>query len=303
MSSTSNLKRVLDSGEFAVTAELGPPKGADAEPVRRKARILKDACDAANVTDNQAAVVRMASWAGSIIAMEEGLEPVMQMTARDRNVMAIQSDLIGAWALGVRNILTLSGDPIKIGNHPDAQSVLEVDSTGFARIASDMKTKGVFANGEKIPTPPEFFIASAANPTLDTAEKIRSKLEAGTDFFQSNIVYDLAAFEEWFKPLRDEGLFEAAPILAGVTPPKSEKMLQHMHENIPGVTVPEEIFTRMRGKEGDAAAEAGKAIAVEIVSALRAIDGVAGVHIMAIAWEDVIPSVVDEAGLLPRPAG
>lgn len=301
MSELGNLQRVLASGEFAVTAEIGPPKGSTAEPVRRKAQLLKGVCDAANVTDNQAAVVRMSSWAGSIIAIDEGVEPVMQMTARDRNVMALQSDLIGAWALGVRNILTLSGDPIKIGNHPDCRPVLEVDSTGLCRIASSMKSEGVFANGEEIPTRPEFFIGSAVNPTLDTAEKIQSKLDAGTDFFQSNIVYDLEAFEAWFRPLADAGLFEGAPILVGVTPPKSTNMLRHMHDNIPGVTVPDEIFTRMRGREGDAAADEGRQIAVEIIRSLRDISGVAGVHIMAIAWEEIIGKVVEEAGLLPRP--
>lgn len=297
MTDKSNLQLVLESGAFAVTAELGPPKGADAEPVRRKSRILKGYCDAANITDNQAAVVRMASWAGALIAIEEGVEPIMQMTTRDRNVMALQSDLIGAWALGVRNILALSGDPIKIGNHPDAQPVSEVDSTALTAMISAMKNDGVFANGEKVPTPPSFFVASAANPTMDTSEKIASKITAGTDFFQSNIIYDIAAFKAWFEPLRDSGAFGSAPFLAGVTPPKSEQILRHMHERIPGVTVPDATFERMAGKEGKAAEEAGMAIAVDVIEAVRQIDGVAGVHLMAVAWEEAIPEIVERAGL------
>lgn len=297
MSDKSNLRSVLEAGNFAVTAELGPPKGADAEPVRRKARLLKDYCDAANITDNQAAVVRMASWAGSLIAIEEGLEPIMQMTTRDRNIMALQSDLIGAWALGVRNILALSGDPIKIGNHPDAQPVSEIDSTALTAVISGMKNQGVFANGEKVPTPPSFFVASAANPTMDTAEKIESKIAAGTDFFQSNIVYDIGAFRAWFEPLRDSGAFGSAPFLAGITPPKSEKILRHMHEKIPGVTVPDEIFERMAGKEGASAEEAGLDIAVDMIEAVRVIDGVAGVHLMAVTWEEAIPMIVERSGL------
>jgi 5,10-methylenetetrahydrofolate reductase len=302
MPGDSRLSKLLNRGEFVVTVEIGPPKSASLEPVRKKAQAVKGYCDAANVTDNQAAVVRLAPWAGSLVLLEEGVEPIMQLTTRDRNIMAIQSDLLGAWAFGVRNILALSGDPIKIGNHPMCKEVGEVDSTGLVRIAAEMRDEGKLYNGEEIDPAPRFFVASAVNPTLDSREKVRQKVEAGADFFQSNIVYDLRAFRRWFEPLWGEGIFERAPLLVGVTPPKSENMLRHINDNIPGVSVPEELISRMAGKQGDAAAQEGKAIAAEVIEAVRGIEGVSGVHIMAIAWEEVVPEIVEAAGLTPRPS-
>ncbi len=302
MSDRSRLRSLLERGEFVVTAEIGPPKSASAELVRNKAKALLGYCDAANVTDNQAAVVRMAAWAASSILLDVGLEPIMQVTTRDRNVMALQSDLLGAWAIGVRNILCLSGDPISIGNHPTSKQVSEIDSTGLVRLVAEMRDEARFYNGEPLDPAPSFFIGSAVNPTLDGTDKVRLKVEAGTDFFQSNIVYDLRAFRRWFEPLYQEGYFEKAPLLVGVTPPKSEKMLRHIDENIPGVSVPEQVMSRMKGKTGDAAAEEGKAIAVEAIQALREIEGVSGVHIMAIAWEEAVPEIVEAAGLTPRPS-
>lgn len=301
MEDRSKLSRLLARGDFVVTAEIGPPKSADAAAVRSKVRAVRGYCDAVNVTDNQAAVVRMAAWAGSLVALEEGVEPIMQVTTRDRNLMAIQSDLLGAWALGVRNVLCLSGDPIKIGNHPMCKEVSEVDSTGLVRVVAELRDEGKFYNGEPADPAPRYSIAAAANPTLDSEEKIRQKVEAGTDFFQSNIVYDVRAFRRWFEPLLDRGYFEQVPLLVGVTPPKSENMLRHIDRNIPGVSVPSEIMSRMAGKKGEEAARTGKEIAVEIVTSLREIAGVRGVHIMAIAWEEVVPEIVESAGLYPRP--
>ncbi len=301
MAVESKLRTLLKRGEFVVTAEIGPPKSASVESIRKKAKALREYCDAANVTDNQAAIVRLAAWAGSLVLLEEGLEPIMQMTTRDRNIMALQSDLLGAWALGIRNILALSGDPIKIGNHPMCKEVGETDSTGLVRIVAKMRDERKLYNDEEIDPAPRFFVASAVNPTLDGRDKVRQKVDAGTDFFQSNIVYDLRAFRRWFEPLRDEGLFEKTPLLVGVTPPKSERMLRHINDNIPGVNVPEELLYRMAGREGEAASEEGKAIAVEVIQALKEIDGVRGVHIMAIAWEEVVPEIVKASGLAPRP--
>ncbi|MER3520887.1 MAG: 5,10-methylenetetrahydrofolate reductase, partial [Acidimicrobiia bacterium] len=292
---------LLHRGEFVVTVEIGPPKSASVESVRKKAKTLVGYCDAANVTDNQAAIVRLSAWAGSLVLVEEGLEPIMQMTTRDRNIMAIQSDLLGAWALGVRNVLALSGDPIKIGNHPMCKPVSEIDSTGLVRLLAGMRDTAKLFNGEEIDPAPRYFIGSAVNPTLDSSDKVRQKVDSGADFFQSNIVYDLRAFRRWFEPLRDEGLFERVPLLVGVTPPKSEKMLRHVKDNIPGVNVPEEVLSRMAGKQGDRAAEEGKAIAAEVIQALKGIEGVRGVHIMAIAWEEIVPEIVEAAGLTPRP--
>jgi 5,10-methylenetetrahydrofolate reductase len=301
LAETSRLATLLADGHFVVTAEIGPPKSAAPDVVRKKAQILKNHCDAANITDNQAAVVRMAAWAGSLLAKEEGLEPIMQMTTRDRNIMALESDLLGAWALGIRNILCLSGDPIRIGNHPMCKEVSETDSVGLVRLVAELRDHGKLYNGEEVDPAPKFFVASAANPTLDSEEKIRQKVEAGTNFFQSNIVYDLRAFRRWFQPLLDAGYFDKVPLLVGVTPPKSEAMLRHLDQNIPGVTVPSEVMARMAGRKGDRAAEEGIEIATELIDSLRGIEGVRGVHIMAIAWEDAIPQIVERAGLYPRP--
>jgi methylenetetrahydrofolate reductase (NADPH) len=292
------LRESLAAGEFVVTAELGPPASPDAQLVREKARAFAGKVTAANVTDNQAATVKLSPLACSVWMLEEGLEPIMQVTTRDRNLMALQSDLLAAWALGVRSLLALGGDPLKVGPYESlAKPVADLDSTGLLRLVSGLNT-GNLAAGETIESPTDFFVASAMNPFLDTLEKLEQKLEAGACFFQTNIVYDVDRFAEWFAQVAAPGIAERAPVLVGVTPPRSTRMLRHMHDNIPGVEVDEATFARMEGLEGDEAKAAGIEIAVEIVQRVRALEGVAGVHVMAPGWEaEAVPRLVESAGL------
>jgi methylenetetrahydrofolate reductase (NADPH) len=292
------LQDVLVSGKFAVTAELGPPQNPVAEPVRSAAAAMARIVDAANVTDNQAATVRMAPLAATVLMMEQGLEPIMQVTTRDRNVLALQSELLGAWALGVRNVLALGGDPLKVGRYAEvSKPVSELDSPGLVRLIKQMNA-GRLAAGEALTVPTGFLVASALNPLVDSREKARAKRDAGADFFQTNIVYDADRFAEWFTPLVQSGVLEDAPVLVGVTPPRSTQALEHMHRNIPGVEVNEETFARMRGLSGEDAKAAGVAVAADVIKQLRTLPGVSGVHIMAPGWAvEGVTRVVAAAGL------
>jgi methylenetetrahydrofolate reductase (NADPH) len=292
------LRDALAAGAFSVTAELNPPADPVADPVRATAAKLAPHVAAANVTDNQAATVKVAPLAVSVWMLEQGLEPIMQVTTRDRNIMALQSELLGAWALGVRNILALSGDPLKVGKYADiATKVGDVDSLGLVRLIKAMND-GELAAGEKLATPTGFYVASAMNPLVDSPEKVKSKLEAGTEFFQTNIVYDVPRFAKWFDPLVGQGLLDNVPVLVGVMPPRSTRALEHMHKNIPGVEVDEGTFARLEGLTGDAAKDAGVQVAADVIGQLREIAGVAGVHIMAPGWEaEAVARVVDAAGL------
>jgi methylenetetrahydrofolate reductase (NADPH) len=292
------LREALESGEFAVTAELGPPVNPDPEPVRATARAFAGLVHAANVTDNQAATVKMSPLACSTWMLQEGLDPILQMTTRDRNVMALQADLLGAWALGVRAVLALSGDPLKVGPYESlTKAVFDIDSLGLVRLVTEMN-EGRLAAGETLQAPTGFLVASAANPLVDTVEKLEQKVVAGAHFLQSNIVYDVDRFAEWFAPIVDAGVPARAPVLVGVTPPRSTRMLRHMHDNIPGIEVDELTFSRMEGLAGDEAEAAGVQIAVDVIRRLRELPGVGGVHIMAPGWEaEAVPRVVAGAGL------
>lgn len=292
------LRDALRAGGFVVTAELGPPLNPNADLVRRIAAALAPVVDAANVTDNQAATVKLSPLASAVFMLESGLTPILQVTSRDRNLMAIQSDLLGAWALGVRDVLALSGDPLKVGPYAElTKPVADVDSLGLIKVIAGMNA-GTLVAGEKLSTPTDFFIAGAANPLVDSIEKVEQKLDAGAHFFQTNIVYDVARFAEWFEPLVAAGIPERAPFLVGVTPPRSERMLEHLHKNIPGVEVDDATFARLAGLEGDEAKEAGVAVAVDVVQALAKLDGVAGVHLMAPGWEaEAVPRVARAAGV------
>jgi methylenetetrahydrofolate reductase (NADPH) len=292
------LRDALAAGEFVVTAELGPPVDPDPEVVRRKASAFAGLVHAANVTDNQAATVKMSPLACSIWMLEEGLEPILQLTTRDRNLMALQSDLLGAWALGVSTVLALGGDPLKVGPYESiATAVSDLDSVGLARLVAQMN-EGELAAGETLASPTGFLVAAAANPLVDTVERLEQKLRAGVGLFQTNIVYDVDRFAAWFEPVVAAGVPARAPVLVGVTPPRTTRMLRHMHENIPGIEVDEATFALMEGLEGDEAKAAGVEIAVDIVGRLRAVPGVAGVHLMAPGWEaEAVPLVAAGAGL------
>jgi methylenetetrahydrofolate reductase (NADPH) len=306
MKSGSNLERVLESGAFAVTAECGPPKGNDVSVLRKKAEFLKGRVDAANVTDNQTAVVRMSSIAASALLLQLGIEPVMQMVCRDRNRIAMQSDLFGASALGLRNLLCLSGDHVCFGSQPGAKKVFDIDSTQLVSMARRLRDEKKTLGSEE-PTQGNLpvFIGAGANPFAKPLEfralLLKKKVEAGADFVQTQGVFDLELFRNWMKGVRDLGLHTRCRIMAGVIPLKSLGMTRYMAQNVPGVAIPEEILKRMAGVPKEKASEEGIRICLETIQALREIEGVSGIHIMAIEWEQKVPEIVERAGLLPRP--
>jgi methylenetetrahydrofolate reductase (NADPH) len=321
----SNLEKVLRAGHFGVTAELGPPQSADHTVIRNKARHLRDCCDGVNLTDNQTAIVRMSSIASGAILVQEGLEPIIQMVCRDRNRLAMQSDLLGAYALGIRNVLCLTGDHQSFGNHPTAKNVFDIDSIQLVRMVSGMRDERVFQCGEAMKgQEPRFFVGAAespfAAPVAFRPYRLGKKVRAGANFIQTQLVYDLEAFETFMETVRKLGVHEQTYILVGVGPLKSPGMAKYMKESVPGILVPDQLIERMNkagakwaGKKAEelskeekkARSEAWKAegikICIELIQKVRAVEGVAGVHIMAIEWEEAVRPIVDGAGLLPRP--
>ena len=308
--SGSRLEQVLASGNFALTGELGPPKSADREAVEKKANLLKDSVDAANITDNQTAIVRMSSWGAGLIAQECGLEAVMQITTRDRNRLAIQSDVIGASAMGIKNILCISGDHHSFGNHPTSRIVHDIDSVQLIATLKKMRDEKKFDSGDDIRNTkkselvePKIFIGAAANPFADPMEfrviRLAKKINAGADFIQTQVIYDMERFRKWMEEVRGYDLHKKAYILAGITPLKSAKMAQYMKENVSGISIPDQIVERLSDAE-DQKAE-GINIAVEQLQELKEMEGVSGVHLMAIGAEKSVPGIAEKAGLLPRP--
>lgn len=305
MKAGSNLEKVLAAGHFAVTAECGPPQGADRKVIERKAGYLKGYVDAVNVTDNQTSIVRMSSLASCVLLSQLGLEPTMQMTTRDRNRIALQSDIFGACALGIKNLLCLTGDHQRFGNHPTAKNVFDVDSIQFLQIVKTMRDEGKTAAGTDIEGRPALFIGAAANPFADPFEfrviRLAKKVAAGADFIQTQCIFNVQKFAKWMEMVRDRGLHERTHILAGVTPLKSVGMARYMKESVAGMDVPDEIINRMRVAGKDKAREEGINICVETIEQLRQIEGVHGIHLMAIEWEEIVPTIVQRAGLYPRP--
>jgi methylenetetrahydrofolate reductase (NADPH) len=313
--SGSRLEKVLRAGHFAVTGELGPPKNADADVIRKKAALLKGCVDAANITDNQTAIVRMSSIGAGMLALGEGLEPVMQMTCRDRNRLAMQSDLLGAYALGLRNVLCLTGDHQTFGNHPQAKNVHDIDSVQLVQMVVGLRDKACFQCGEEIKgVNPRFFVGAAENPFGDPFDwrplRLGKKARAGADFIQTQLIYNVPRFREFMKRVVDLGVHQQVHILAGVGPLKTPGAAKYMRDQVPGMDVPDAIVERMEAagkgsedKKAKAAAyrDEGLKICVELIQQMREIEGVAGVHIMAIEWEEAVPAIVEKAGLLPRP--
>jgi methylenetetrahydrofolate reductase (NADPH) len=305
MKSGSNLEKILAAGHFAFTGELGPPRGCNVEEVRKKAAFLKGNVDSVNITDNQTAVVRMASWAASIIAMEEGLEPNFQMVCRDRNRLAMQADILGASALGVRNILCLSGDHQSFGDHPTAMGVYDIDSMQLINMVKKMRDEGKFLSGAELDDPPKMFIGAASNPFAEPYEwrvhRLAKKISAGVDFIQTQCIYNMDRFREFMKKAVDMGLTEKCSILAGVTPLKSVGMARYMANSVPGMDVPDELIDRVKAAPKGKKADEGIKIAIEQIEEFKEMEGVAGVHLMAIEWEHRVPEIAEMAGVLPRP--
>jgi methylenetetrahydrofolate reductase (NADPH) len=309
----SRLEKILRAGHLAVTSECGPPRGSDPEVITKKANLIKDHVDAVNITDNQTAIVRMSSIAAGALALQEGLEPIIQITCRDRNRICIQSDVLGAYALGIKNILCLTGDHQKFGNHATSKNVFDMDSIQLIQTLKTMRDDKTFLCGDEIKNSkkapivePRVFIGGAANPFGDPFEfrvmRLAKKINAGMDFVQTQCIYDMDRFEEWMKQVRDRGLHEKVKIMAGVTPLKSVGMAKYMRDSVAGLTVPDYYIKRMAGVPKENAAAEGIDICVEQIQRFREIEGVAGVHLMAIEWERRVPEIVEKAGLVPRPS-
>lgn len=306
MKTESVLEKVLASGNLAVTSECGPPRGAAPEKVREKAELLRGVVDAVNVTDNQTAMVRMSSFAASVILRQMNLNPVLQMVTRDRNRLAMQADILGAYSHGINTMLCLSGDHPHFGDHPMAASVHDIDSIQFIQMVKNMRDEGKFQGGADIDTPPKMFIGAAANPFADPFElrvaRLAKKIAAGVDFIQTQCIYNLDKFEKWMDGVRARGLHEKCYILAGITPMKSAGMARYMKNKVPGMDVPDDLVKRMAGVPKDKQAQEGIDICIESIQRLKEVEGVAGFHIMAIEWEKKVPEIVERAGLLPRPS-
>jgi 5,10-methylenetetrahydrofolate reductase len=301
--SESRLERVLHDGVFAVTAEVVPPRSANAEPVRVQARGLVGYADAANVTDNPTSSAHMSALAGSAMVAAAGLEPVTQVTCRDRNRIGLTSDLLGAWALGARNVLCLTGDPPDAGDHPDAIQVHDLTVLQLIGLAASLRDDGRLLSGAVIDDPPRFFIGVADVPLADgyAFDRLERKADAGADFVQTQIVFDVDAFESWAEQARTRGLLERTFVLAGVAVPRGPKSARYMRDHLPGVMVPDRIVERLEDA-GEGAEAEGVRLAAEVVARLKAIRGIAGIHVMGLGQMDPVRHVIKTAGLLPRPA-
>ena len=305
MKSGSNLEKILKAGHFAFTGEVGPPRGANIEALKEKARHLKGMVDMANITDNQTAMVRMSSWGAALFVKEMGIEPNYQMVCRDRNRLAMQADILGAYAHGLKNILCLSGDHQQFGDHPQAKGVFDIDSIQLVGMVKKMRDEGKFLGGADIDDPPKMFIGAAANPFADPFEwrvfRLAKKVRAGADFIQTQCVFNMERMREWIKQANDMGLTEKVYILPGVTPMKSIGMAKYMKNKVPGMDVPDEIIKRLQGVEKKKVADEGIQIACEQIEEFKEMKGVAGVHLMAIEWEHKVPEIAERAKVLPRP--
>ena len=297
----TKLESKLLEGKFVVTAEAGPPRGARPEVVQEKGKLLSGCVDACNVTDNQTSVVRMSSLAACKLLLQEGIEPVMQMVCRDRNRIAAQSDLLGAAALGIRNVLCLSGDHQIFGDHPQAKNVFDIDSIQLLQIGRRMRDEGKFQSGEDVDGRPQLVLGAAANPFADPFQirvpRLAKKVKAGAQFIQTQCVFNLDKFEEWMRGVRDRGLHEQVHILAGITPIKSLGMARHMAKKVAGMDVPDALIDRVKAVDKKQRKAEGVKIAVETIQRVREIEGIRGVHIMAIEWEEAVPEIVQGAGL------
>ncbi|MCF8040731.1 MAG: methylenetetrahydrofolate reductase [Desulfarculaceae bacterium] len=305
MKAGSNLEKMLSAGHFAVTGELGPPQGNNVEEVRHKAGFLKGIVESVNITDNQTAVVRMASWAACKILIDEGLEPNYQMVCRDRNRLALMADILGATALGIKNVLCLSGDHQRFGSHPESKNVYDLDSVQLLAAFKKMRDEKKFLNDKDLDGAPELFLGAASNPFADPFEfrvtRLAKKIAAGADFVQTQCIYNMDKFREFMKQTVDRGLHEKCYILAGVTPMKSVGMAKYMAKFVPGMDVPESVVKRLQGVDKKQQAAEGIKMAIEQIEEFKEMEGVAGVHVMAIEWEHRAKEIIEGAGLLPRP--
>ena len=302
----SRLEKVLKSGQLAVTSECGPPRSSAPEGIIKKGHLIKDHVDSINVTDNQTSVTRLCSLAACIHLKQQGLDPVLQMVVRDRNRIALQSDILGAASFGINNVLCLSGDHQSFGDNPQAQNVFDLDSMQLVQTVRRMRDEGRFLSGDEIKMPPNMFVGAAANPFADPFKirvpRLAKKIAAGAEFIQTQCIYNVEKFELWMKGVCDRGLEQKIYILAGITPMRSVGMAKYLKKSVPGMDVPDELIKRMSGVEKDKQAAEGITIAVETIQRLKEVKGVSGFHVMAIEWEEKVPEIVERSGLYPRPA-
>jgi 5,10-methylenetetrahydrofolate reductase len=300
--SDSRLERLLHQGVFCVTAEVVPPRSADPEPVRSQARALVGYADAVNVTDNPTASAHMSPLAGAAVVSAAGLEPVMQLTTRDRNRLGLTSDLLGAWSLGARNVLCLTGDPPSIGDHPDTRAVYDVSVIDLIRLVTGLRDGGRLLSGGRVEQAPRYFVGVADVPLAEPYDfaRLEAKADAGADFVQTQIVFDVDAFGRWAERAGERGIFERMFVLAGVAVPAGPRTARYMREHLPGVTVPDEVLQRLE-EAGPKAQDEGVRLTVEVVARLKAIQGIAGIHVMGLGHMRSVGKVIEAAGLLPRP--
>ncbi len=305
INTSSKLEKVFKSGHIAVTSECGPPRGSDPEAVTSKGALIKNHVDAVNITDNQTAMTRMSSLAACIHLKQMGLEPILQMVTRDRNRIALQSDLLGAASFDIHNVLCLSGDHQSFGDCAQGQNVHDLDSMQLVQTVRHMRDEGKFLGGDDIKRPPKMFVGAAANPFADPFEirvpRLAKKIACGAEFIQTQCIYNIDKFEEWMRRVRDRGLHEKTFIMAGMTPMKSAGMAKFMKNRVPGMDVPDEIIARLAGVEKKKQAQEGIDICVEHIQRLKEVEGIAGFHVMAIEWEEKVPEIVERSGLYPRP--
>ncbi len=305
MKTESNLEKVLAAGHLAVTSECGPPRGAVAKELTDKAKYLEGVVDAVNVTDNQTAMVRMSSLAGSVLIKQQGMHPLLQVVTRDRNRLAIQADILGAYSLGIDTMLCLSGDHTKFGDHPMAANVHDIDSIQLIQMVKGMRDESKFQGGSDIKGAPKMFIGAAANPFADPFElrvmRLAKKIAAGVDFIQTQCIFNVEKFELWMEGVRKMGLHKKCYILAGVTPMKSVGAARYMKNRVPGMDVPADVVERMASVPKEKQPDEGVDICIETIERLKKVEGVAGFHIMAIEWEEKVEEIVRRAGLYPRP--
>lgn len=301
----SKLEQILAAGHMAVTSECGPPRGSNPDVIVRKAEMIRNYVDAINITDNQTSVTRLCSLAACIRLKLMGLDPVLQMVVRDRNRIALQSDILGAASFDIYNVLCLSGDHQRFGDNPQGQNVFDIDSMQLIQTVRRMRDDGKFLGGDDIERPPRMFVGAAANPFADPFEirvaRLAKKVAAGAEFIQTQCIYNVDKFELWMKQVRHRGLHERVSILAGVTPFKSLGMAKYMKNRVPGMDVPDELIKRLSGVPKDKQSEEGISICIETMERLRKVEGVRGFHVMAIEWEEKVPEIVERAGLYPRP--
>ncbi|MFQ5401419.1 MAG: methylenetetrahydrofolate reductase [Anaerolineae bacterium] len=303
--SDGRLERVLRSGRFAVTAELNPPDSADPQEVYDAALVLSQVCDAINATDASGANCHMSSVAICALLTRADYAPILQVSCRDRNRIAIQGDVLGAAAMGVCNVLCLTGDDVTVGDQPQAKRVFDFDSIQLLRTIKIMRDKGVFLSGRKLTVPPRLFLGAAANPFAPPYDwrplRLAKKIEAGADFIQTQYCFDVPRFRQFMSRVCEMGLHEKVFILVGVGPLRSERAAEFMRTRVPGVRIPDEVVARLRKAPKQQKLAEGKRICVEIIQQVREIEGVAGVHVMAYRQEELVAEIIEEAGLLPRP--